>query len=128
MGMCSPLADIAAEHRLQVDDRRAVQRFEVAHPDSAALDGSDLHPVQPDRIGSVLRAGAEYALLRPRGIAARVYPQDVAACTIEPGEDDDLIPYLDAVEGLEHRRLEDEPRARRALVALLGGGRRIGQR
>ena len=57
-----------------------------------------------------------------------MHPQHIAARTVEPGEDDDLVPWSDAVEGIEHRRLEGEPRVRRPLVALIRGRRGIGQR
>jgi hypothetical protein len=57
-----------------------------------------------------------------------MYPQDVAARTIEPGEDDDLVACSESVEGVEHRGLEDEPGVRRSLVALLRGQLRVGQR
>jgi hypothetical protein len=88
----SPLADVAAEHWLHVDHRRPVHRLEVAHLGSATVDRHDLHPMQPDRIGAVGGAGSEQALLRPRHVASRMHPQDVAARTVEPGEDDDLVP------------------------------------
>ena len=57
-----------------------------------------------------------------------MHPQDVAARPIEPGDDDDLVPRSDALETLEHRSLEDEPRVRCPLVALFRGRCRIGQR
>ena len=49
-----------------------------------------------------------------------MHPQDIAAGTIQPGQDDDLAACSDTVEGVKNRRLEDEPRVWRALVALLG--------
>ena len=54
----------AAEHRLEVEDRRAVERLEVAHADPGGVDRDDLHHVQADRVGAVRRAGVEDALLR----------------------------------------------------------------
>jgi hypothetical protein len=51
----------------------------------------------------------------------RMHPQDFAARTIEPREDDDLVADSDTVETFEHRGLEHEPRLGRPLVALLGG-------
>ena len=50
-----------------------------------------------------------------------MHPQDVAARTVEPGENDDLVPCSNPGEGVEHFRLEDEPRLRRPLIALFWG-------
>lgn len=41
------------QHRLQVDDRGAVERLEVAHVHPGALDGEDLDVVEPDRVRPV---------------------------------------------------------------------------
>jgi len=41
------------ENRLDVEDRRVVDRFEVADEDPAVLDGEDLHAVEADRVGPV---------------------------------------------------------------------------
>src|SRR5882724_11943057 len=40
--------DAAVEHRLHVDDRRPVERLQVADAHSRALNGEDPHPVQSD--------------------------------------------------------------------------------
>src|SRR5688572_5952284 len=39
-----------AQHRLEVDDRRAVDRLELADAQPGAGDLRDGHPVQPDRV------------------------------------------------------------------------------
>jgi hypothetical protein len=41
------------EHWFDVDDRGAVERFELADLDPQALDGEDLGPVHADRVGPV---------------------------------------------------------------------------
>ena len=124
----SASADILVEHRLEVEDRRPVQRFETAYLNAAAFDGGDLDPVETDGIGAVRRAGAEDALLRPRGVAPRMHAQNVAARAIEPGDQDDLYAGSKAAETLEHFRLEDQPGRRRAFVGLPGSRCEIGQR
>ena len=92
------------------------------------VDGEDPDAVQADRVGPVGRAGAEDALLRPGQVAARMHPQDVTPSAIQPREDQDVVADANAVEGLEHGRLEDEPGVGRALVALVWRRRDVGQR
>lgn len=41
------------EHWLDVDDRRAIQRLEVAHAKPPTFDQDDLNAMQPDRVGAV---------------------------------------------------------------------------
>jgi hypothetical protein len=41
------------EDRFDVEDGGAVNRFEVADPESQAVDGQDLDPVEADRVGPV---------------------------------------------------------------------------
>src|SRR5688572_14563215 len=94
----SALIDVFAEYRLEVDDRRPIQRLETAHPHSPAVDGGDLHPVQADGIGTVRRTGTEDSLLRPGRVPPRVHAQDVATSAIQPGKEDDLIPGPEAPE------------------------------
>ena len=84
-----------------------------------ALDGLDHHAVQPDRVGAIRGAGAEHPPLRGGRIVARMYPQDVSAGAVEPGEQQQLVTGADAVEALDHRRVELEPGVRGAFVALL---------
>src|SRR5215210_2109612 len=94
----SPIVDAPCEHRLHVDYRRAVHRFEVAHPNFPAIDRHDLHPMQPNRIWPVGGAGVEHTLLRSRQVVAGVDLQHVAAGAIEPSEHDQLVTRLEAVE------------------------------
>jgi hypothetical protein len=54
-----------------------------------------------------------------------VHAQDVALRAVEPGEDDDLVAVANALEGVQDRRLEDEPRVWRSLVALFRGRREV---
>jgi GGDEF domain-containing protein len=88
--------------------------------DAPAVDLGDLDPVESDRVGPVRRARREHAGGRSRGVAARMDDERVAVRAIEPGEEEQLIARRDPPQALEHLRLEDEPRVRRPLVALLG--------
>lgn len=81
----------------------------------------------PIGFGPIGRTGAEHALLFSRGVAPRMHAQDVAARTVEPGEDDHFVPDVQTLQALEDRRLEREPRVRRPLITLLRGRRKIGR-
>src|SRR5262249_6748816 len=124
---CSAVADVGAEDRLDVDDRRPVDCFEVAHSDPRSLNGGDLHAVQSDRIRTVGRARAEDTLQRPRGVSARVHTQDVATCPVKPGYDEDVVGRTKILEPLHHLRLEDQPSRRGAFVGLPGRRLDVGQ-
>jgi hypothetical protein len=45
--------DIGAQYGLDVDDRRAVDRFEAADPDPRAFHCGDVNVVQPERIRAI---------------------------------------------------------------------------
>ena len=81
------LAAVRPEDRLEVDDRRAVDRLERTDADPPRLDGEDAHPVEPHRVGTVRRAGGEDARERASGISPRVDLEDRPVRLVEPGED-----------------------------------------
>jgi hypothetical protein len=54
--------------------------------------------------------------------------EHVAVGAMEPGEDEHFVAGLDALQPIEDVGVELDPGVRRALVALLRGGFRIGQR
>ena len=101
--------------------------LQVAHADPRALDRHDLHRVQADRVRAIGRARVEDALQRVGRIVARVHAQDVATRAVQPGEDDHLGARRDALEAVEHGRLEHQPGVGRPLATLLGRRRRVGQ-
>jgi predicted DNA-binding protein (MmcQ/YjbR family) len=119
---CSP-----PEHRLDIDDRRPVHGFEIPNPNSPAVDRSDLHLVQPDRVRAIGGAGVEHSLQGIGDVVARMDAQDIATSAIQPREEDDLIPRSDALQAFEHGRVEHQPRVGRPLVALLGRRGGVGQ-
>ena len=116
-----------AQHRLEVEHRRPVERLEVAHATRGAVDRDDLDEVEADRVGAVRRARVEDALLGVAQVAARMDPQHVATRAVEPGEDDHLVPGPDAVEPSATFGAEHQPCVRRSLVALLGGRGPVGE-
>ena len=52
----------------------------------------------------------------------------VAIGPVKPGQDEELVSGLDALEPLDDVGLEDQPRIGRALVALLGRRLRVRER
>ena len=54
-----------------------------------------------------------------------MHDEDLAVGAVEPGEDQQVIPGLDAVQRVEDVLVEDEPGVGRPLVALLRGGREV---
>src|SRR2546425_2012059 len=83
--------DAAVEHRLDVDDRRPVERLEIADADSRALNGEYPHAVQSDGVGPVRGARIEPPLLGVGRIAPGMDDQHVAPGTIQPCQHDDFI-------------------------------------
>ena len=110
----SALRDIGVQQTLDVEDRRAIHRFEAAHAHATAVDAGNGDLMQPDRIRPVRGPRGEDAGHRSRPIAARVVDDDVAVGAIEPGEDDDLVAGLEPREpgGEFRRRSPARPRAR----------------
>jgi hypothetical protein len=123
----SALADVSAEHRLDVDDGHPIQCFEMAHLHSSTMYGADFQPVQADGIGALRRAGTEDALRNSRSVPPRVHAQNVGTGAVKPGEDDDSIARADAPETLKHIRLENQPGLGCAFVGLPGCRFQIGQ-
>src|ERR1700680_3699909 len=74
----TPLPEVR-EHRLDVEDRRPVERLQVPDPEPSTLHRDDPHPVNADRIGSARLSGAEDPLSRPSRVASRVHAEDIAA-------------------------------------------------
>ena len=85
-------------------------------------------PDHPDRIRSVGGARAEHALHRTRRIVARMNRENVSPRPVEPGQKEDVVTGLQSIERGAHRGREDEPRMRRALVALTRSVLERGQR
>src|SRR5205807_2312835 len=120
--------DAAVEHRLHVDDRRPVERLQVADAHSRALNGENPHPVQSDRVGAVRRTGGEHTLQWVSRLAPRMDGQHVAPGAIEPRQHNHLVTDLQVAQSLAEPGVENQPGLRRAFVALPGRGRPIDER
>jgi hypothetical protein len=117
-----------AQHRFDIDDRRTVQRLEVANAKPVAVDHHDLDAVQPDRVGTISRSSAEDSPLRVGRIVAWMYPQDTPLGAVEPSQDQDLVAFFDPFEASRQLGVEYEPRVGRPFVSLLGRGHQVDQR
>jgi hypothetical protein len=101
------LADVLVEDRLDVDDRRPIQRFEATYPHSVALDRGDLYLVQADGIRAVRRAGTEHTFYCPGSVPSRVHAQHISTGAIEPSEEEDLVTGLETLKTFQHLRLKN---------------------
>jgi hypothetical protein len=84
-----PFAAVSAEHRLEVDDRRPVERFETPHSTAPTVDRDHFDFVEADRVRTVGGVSVEHSLHRVGDLVARMHAQDYA--TVEPSENDQLI-------------------------------------
>src|SRR5262249_50513879 len=117
-GRWHQLAVARVEHRLYVDDRRAVDGLQVAYADPVPIDRDDAHAVQTDRVRPVGRASGEHALQWIVGISARVNGQHLAAGAVQPRQHDHLAAGLKVAQPLAHLGVERQPRFRSAPTAL----------
>src|SRR3954447_12903538 len=126
-GACPSTRSRTPEHRLDVDDRRPIQRLEVVHADPRALNRDDLHLVEADRVRAVGGASAEHAGQRVPAVVARMDTEYVSTGAVEPREHDDLVAGANVAQPIHHPFVEDQPRGRRSLAALLGRAARVGE-
>lgn len=117
-----------AETNLDVQDRRAVDRFEVLDMEGCPVHREHPHRVKPDRVGTVLRARREHATRLALRIVARADMKRVAVREVQPSEDDELYTRSEAIETCHELTIEHQLRIRGALVALAGGDSGIPQR
>lgn len=94
------------------------------HTQTSALDGGNLDHVQADRIWPVRRTGIEYTRQGSVGIASRVDSQHVALRTVEPGDHDHVVTFMQSVQTVDDSRYEDEPCLWCAFVRLCGAAER----
>jgi hypothetical protein len=90
--------DALVQHRLEVEDRRAVDRLESADSQACVLDRLDPDPMQTDRVRAGGGTGGKDARARAGRIAARVDPEGVAVRAVQPGQDDQVVAGAEAVE------------------------------
>ncbi len=108
------------EHRFDVDDRRAIDRFDGADPKAVAGDPPNSDPVKAQWIWPVGRTRRKHAGQRIALVRARVDLQHVAPRPVQPRHDDDLVAGREAVETFCRGRTYVEPGVRRPLGSLSG--------
>ena len=74
--------------------------------------------VEADGIRTISRPCAEDAFLRSGLVSPRMDVQNIAARSMQPGEDDNVVAGPNVPEALNHLRLEDQPGRRCAFVGL----------
>src|SRR5262245_61760678 len=116
-GVGSPLIG-RTEQRLDIDDRRSIDRFQGRDPEPRTGDLQDRDPVEPDRVGAIGGARREHTLQRYIDPPARVHPKHVAARVVQPGEHYELVSHGDAGESRSDRGGELQPGLGSALVSL----------
>lgn len=107
-----------AQYGLDVDHRRAIDRFQVAYPDRAALHSLDHGSMQADRIWAVGRAGCEHPGQGPVGILARMHGEYVAPGLVQPGQDEDRGAGAQPAQGRLQPGHDRDSRHRRPLIRL----------
>ena len=119
-GAETPSAIRTAQHRLEIDDGRAVNRFEPAHRQRVSVDGEDFDAVQADRIGPIRRTRAEHSRQRPRHVVPRMHFQNRAIGLVQPGEQQHFHTGTEVLEPRRELGKDVDSGVRRALIALLG--------
>src|SRR3712207_3699523 len=104
----SSLADIR-EHRLDINDRRAVDRLDWRNANALPGDLQHRHSVQPDRVWAIRRARGEYAGQWCAWVAAWVHLQHIAAGAVQPGQDNQLVASRDAGQPIRYLWIEIQP-------------------
>src|SRR6185312_12489983 len=115
-------AVLRREDRLEVEDRRAVERLDRPDLEARAGDPADRHAMEADGVRAIGRARREHARQPAATIAARMDLQPVASRAIEPGEDDELVTGRDPGQRGREGAANLEPGVGRALAALPGRG------
>ena len=126
-GSAALMCPAVAQDRLDVHDRRAVDGLQVADAHPRASTATTSTGCRPIGFGRSAERVAKTPVQRIGGIVARVHAQHVAVRAVQPGEHDHLGARLDALEAVEHGRLEHQPGVGRPLATLLGRRRRVGQ-
>src|SRR6185436_18455741 len=88
----------AVEDRLDVHDRRAVDRLDRADAQARTDDPPYGDGVEPERVRTVGRARCEDAREPAAPVVARVDLQHVALASVQPGDDEDLVARLQSSE------------------------------
>ncbi len=79
------------QHRLDIDDRRSVDRFDRSNTQAIAVDRVDDDGMETERVRPVRGPRRENAGERIPFVGSRVDLKNIAPCTMKPGDDDDLV-------------------------------------
>ena len=111
-GDCAGLSRIVTlrHHRLDIHDRRSVDRFYWADFQFAVADFANGYAMQAQRIGPVGRAGGEHAGQRAIFVAAWMDLQNIAMGFVEPRDEDDFVAGSDAKQRVRESRIDFKPR------------------
>ena len=109
------------ENGFDVDDGCAVDGFEGADFEGSAVDLEDRDAMEAEGVGAVGAAGGEDAGEGIVLVAAGMDGEGVAAGEVEPGDEDDLVAFLGAVEGRGEVGVDGDPGIWGAFVTLFGG-------
>jgi len=118
---------VSVDYRFDVDDWGLVDGFQIAHMESATVDREDGYTVEANRIGPIRGARAEDTLLGVVPVTSGMDRQDVSVGSIEPRQENDVRACLEVAQTLADLFVENEPRVRRAFVALKGCTLDVGQ-
>ena len=116
------------EDRLDVHNRCPVDSFEAVYAHAQVVDAENRNHVDAKRVRPMLRTRGEHAANWPARIAPRVHLQDGSVREMQPGDHDDVVAGMQAIERGPHVRVEYQPAVRRAFVTLAWGRLRLGQR
>ena len=116
-GLCIEVCRV--EHRLDVDDRRAVHGFDGADAKPVPDDPPHGDSMKAQRIRPIWRARREDTRQRAAPIRARINLQHVPPRPVEPGHNDDVGAGDESVESVCGEPAHVKPRVRRTLRALL---------
>ena len=119
-GAETPSAIRTGQHRLEIDDGRAVNRFEPSHRQRVTANGEDFDAVQADRIGPVRRTRPEHPRQRPRHVVPRMHFQNRPIGPVQPGEKQHFHTGTEALEPGRELGKDVDSGVGCSLIALLG--------
>src|SRR5262245_61308746 len=111
-----------AKHRLDVDYRGVVDRFDWSNQEAVAGDLLHGHGMEAERVRPILRSCRENTAQRSGPVVARVDLQHIALRFVEPRDDDDLVTDADAIERVNQRLIDVEPCVDAAFLTLFWRG------
>ena len=109
-----------SQHRLDVDDRGSVDRFNRTNEQSGAVDFEHGDRMKSQRVWPVRRSSEEHARERVFRVAARMHLEGIASSLMQPRNHDQVVPNRDTQQPILRPGMDLEPGVGRAFVSLLG--------